>query len=126
MKGEFDQTKETADEQARSIEELKSLLASSRASTDDTPQVNFDGNIISGNGEASQRTMSLNMFGRLSGNAVQVSQRRMGLNMFDRLSKSLLVSQKNMSLDWDTFSLMMITPVLSSSWILGFVSLPLR
>ena len=129
MKGEFDQMKKTADEQAKTIEELGSLLATSRESTDYTRRVSFpsvsDG-MTPGNGEANQRTMSPNTRGRLSG-SVPGSQRETSFNMRgmygNRLSRSLLSSsQENMNLDCDTFSLMMISPVLSRSWILGFVS----
>ena len=77
------------------VEELRSLVASSSASATQTRN-------------HSQQ---------------QVVSQRMNLNMLGRSSTTLL--GERMTLDRDTYSLMIISRVRSISWILGFVSLPL-
>ena len=103
--------KRVAEEQARSIEEMKK------------EQVGKFEELRSlvANSENSDQRQNLNISPNQPEHRRQ-SQRLNPRSMFGRTSSALLESSDSISLDWDTFSLMMISPVCSQSWILGCVS----
>ena len=85
------------EETIEELEEIRSLVSSTTTNTNHTPNINTR------RGDLRQRML---------------------LSMFGRTSATILMSKQNTSLNCDTFSLMMISPVRSRSWILGFVSSP--
>ena len=124
-RGEVDRMKRVAEEQARSIEEMKKEHVTSRKfeeTIEETSQKVEELRFLVANpSDNSDQRQNLNISPNQPGHRRQ-SQRMNPRSMFGRTSSALLECSDSISLDWDTFSLMMISPVCSQSWILGCVS----
>ena len=125
LRDEVDRMKRVAEEQARSIEEMKKEQVTSRKfeETIEKTSQKFEElrSLVANPSENSDQRQNLNISPNQPGHRRQ-SQRMNPRSMFGRTSSALFESSDSISLDWDTFSLMMISPVCSQSWILGCVS----
>lgn len=122
--------KRVAEEQARSIEDMKSKEQVTSRKFEETIEETIEEtsqkfeelrSLVANPSENSDQRQNLNISPNQPGHRRQ-SQRMNPRSMFGRTSSALLESSDSISLDWDTFSLMMISPVCSQSWILGCVS----
>ena len=122
LKDEVDRMKKIVDEQSISIEDMKSKeQVTSRKFEETSQKVEELRFLVANPSDNSDQRQNLNISPNQPGHRRQ-SQRLNPRSMFGRTSSALLESSGSICLDWDTFSLMMISPVCSQSWILGCVS----
>jgi len=125
-RGEVDRMKRTAEEQARSIEEMKKEQVAATGKFEETIEETSQKfeelrSLVTNPSAIINHRPNLDVSHARAGHSTRQSQ-RMRRSMFVRTPSALLESHESISLDWDTFSLMMISPVCSKAWILGFVS----
>ena len=123
LKGEFDRMKKIVDEQSISIEDMKSKEQVTSRKFEETIEETIEELrfLVANPSDNSNQRQNLNISPNQPGHRRQ-SQRMNPRSMFGRTSSALFESSDSISLDWDTFSLMMISPVCSQSWMLGCVS----
>ena len=126
LKDEVDRMKKIVDEQSISIEDMKSkeqVTSRKFEETIEETSQKFEElrSLVANPSENSDQTQNLNISPNQPGHRRQ-SQIMNPRSMFGRTSSALLESSGSICLDWDTFSLMMISPVGSQSWMLGCVS----